>query len=678
MWKKFVRGFWGIVAVGLILGVGSDSAIAQTAPKLRYGFQKGRQYGYDVKIFAQLPDEEVTHQGTLNYTVLSATDDQFALKCWGQLGKSVKVTSNSEPGFGPPGFGGPPRIPRPPHFGGPPGFGPFSEPRRPEGTTFDRRGGIVIFGDDQSLPLLLGHQVDFIIEALPDEGKTSWDKQADIGVIERSESDNFFRPFGPRGGNTETSRGAKEQINYSVLETKGDIVRISKQYSIKTAAEESGKSHIDMTGNGEFEFDTKEGVIKSQSMKYNILVNEKNVVVTIPVTVTYSLLSEAVMAERKKKAEEAAAAFAEANKPKPVEAGEREKLLTQLKSGEEKQIEEAAKRLTKGIADDKKDDISKALCQAFDKVNPWIQRNILEALNIWATPDAEKTVIAACGSSTSFVRDTALGMLGKFKTANAAKTAARFFPQSRGPAIAAFKAIGPIAETYAIPFLKDSDFFARKDTCDLLAEIGGKKSLAALRSAKAKAPQNEWTYINHAIDEIEKRVGVDDGSSPAADESDLPAAKEDDSPAAEAGDAEIDQAADMLTKMLPPGTEVDREELKKLIEEVKEDAQSGDPARMQAAQAKMAKVMMGGKIGKTAKPAGKAATAKTGAKPKLHVWHDASGTYEVEAAFVKVDGDKVTIKRADGKTVTLAIKKLSKADQDYVEQQKNVPENPFE
>jgi hypothetical protein len=642
MLKKLGREFLGFLATALLLGLVCDSATAQNAPKLKYGFQKGRQYAYDVKIFAQLPDEEVTHQGTLTYTVLSATSDQFALKCLGGLGKSVKPTGESTSGFGPgPGFGGPPRIPRPPHFGGPPGFGPMSEPRRPEGTTFNRQGGIVIFGNPTSLPLLLGNQANFVIEALPTDGKSNWDKQTDIGVIERSESDNFFRPFGPT---SETSRGAKEQIDYAILETKGDSIRISKNYSIKTAAEESGKSHIDMTGSGEFEFDAKEGVIKSQSMKYDIQINEKNVVVTIPVTVSYNLISDALLAERTKKAEEAAAAVVEANTPKALQAGEREKLLKELRSGDEKRIDAAAKRLAKSIADDKPADLSKALCVAYKKTNPWIQKNVLDALAIWHTPDAEKTVIEACASTTFFVRDAAIVMLGNFKTATAAKAAAKYYNANRREAAAAFKTMGSFAEPYVLPFLKNEEFWSRKETCDLLAVIGGKMSLVMLKSMKATIPRDQLTYLNHAIEEIEKREGADESDSP---------------PEAEAANEHA----------VP-----DVEELKKLGEELREAMQSGDASRIKAVQDRLQDAMQG-------KPAAKPAETKTpkGSAPsKLHTWHDATGTFEVEAEFVKAEADKVTIKRTDGKIITLPIKKLSKDDQEYVEQQKNKPENPFE
>lgn len=66
----------------------------------------------------------------------------------------------------------------------------------------------------------------------------------------------------------------------------------------------------------------------------------------------------------------------------------------------------------------------------------------------------------------------------------------------------------------------------------------------------------------------------------------------------------------------------------------------------------------------------KAALAET------RTWTDSSGKHSVEAELVKVDDRQVTLKRGDGKVVTLAIRRLSAADQRYVRsQQRPRPNN---
>ena len=112
-----------------------------------------------------------------------------------------------------------------------------------------------------------------------------------------------------------------------------DSIRIRKKYSLKTAPEQ-GVTHLDMSGNGELVFDRKLGAIKSEKMKYDVRVNESNVVITIPFSLDCRLLTDAEAAQQQKKeAEQLAqlkaeiAARVEADKPKPLAPGEKQALF---------------------------------------------------------------------------------------------------------------------------------------------------------------------------------------------------------------------------------------------------------------------------------------------------------------------------------------------------------------
>ncbi|MFN3148259.1 TIGR02281 family clan AA aspartic protease [Bremerella sp.] len=50
-------------------------------------------------------------------------------------------------------------------------------------------------------------------------------------------------------------------------------------------------------------------------------------------------------------------------------------------------------------------------------------------------------------------------------------------------------------------------------------------------------------------------------------------------------------------------------------------------------------------------------------------WKSADGGYSVEAELVKVDGDKVALKRADGQTITVPLNRLSTEDQEFIKSQ---------
>jgi len=579
----------GVVGVIVGLGLLAGQTLAQNAPKLRYGFQKDQEFVYDVKIVAELPDEEITRAGTITFKVYSATEGQFVLGSSGTLAHSSKGTGRSSSRwFGPPRIG-PPRRP----------FGPFSEPSRPAGATFSRTGDMKIMGREDWLPFLLGEKDQLVVEPLSDEAKAKWDRQRDLGLVEQTDSGHgpFFRGFGPRSTH-QTKRGAEERIDFAVLDSKGDVARISKQYSFTTIAEE-GVTYIDMSGKGEFEFDLKQGLIASQAMKYQIKVNEKNATLTVPVTLKYRLLPEAEVAAMKKKAAEDAAAKAEVDKPKPFQPGEREKLLKDLRSGDDKAVQTAAKRLAKTVPDDNRAAISRALCNAMKGTNEWIQADLLAALEFWHTPDAETTVIEASKSKVFFVRGKATGLLGKFKTETAAEAAAAQMVADRHAAAAALKAMGPVAEPYVLPLLKDRDFFLRGDACGILSEIGGKKALKALKDEAQGLDFHNRRAFDSAIAAVEKRLAR------GADGPEAVAEKE--------------------------------------------------PAN---------------------RPAGKSAKA---AAEKPRTWRDASGSYEIEATLISFDAAKATLRRTDGREVSVPIKKLSQADQDHLaERAKAKPENPFE
>lgn len=57
----------------------------------------------------------------------------------------------------------------------------------------------------------------------------------------------------------------------------------------------------------------------------------------------------------------------------------------------------------------------------------------------------------------------------------------------------------------------------------------------------------------------------------------------------------------------------------------------------------------------------------------MREWADATGKYKIEAKFIKYDGTNITLERKDGRQVTLALAKLSKADQDFVKAARSAP-----
>ena len=53
----------------------------------------------------------------------------------------------------------------------------------------------------------------------------------------------------------------------------------------------------------------------------------------------------------------------------------------------------------------------------------------------------------------------------------------------------------------------------------------------------------------------------------------------------------------------------------------------------------------------------------------MRTWHDASGKFEIEATLVSLKGQTVTLKKKDGRTIRVSLKKLSAEDQKFVQEQ---------
>ncbi len=59
-------------------------------------------------------------------------------------------------------------------------------------------------------------------------------------------------------------------------------------------------------------------------------------------------------------------------------------------------------------------------------------------------------------------------------------------------------------------------------------------------------------------------------------------------------------------------------------------------------------------------------------------WTDNTGVFSVQAEFVKVEGENVTLRKGDGTLVSVPIQRLSKGDQDYLKQQRGAPPKVFD
>ncbi len=79
-----------------------------------------------------------------------------------------------------------------------------------------------------------------------------------------------------------------------------------------------------------------------------------------------------------------------------------------------------------------------------------------------------------------------------------------------------------------------------------------------------------------------------------------------------------------------------------------------------------------------AEPAVMPAAPVTAATSKNRTWTDSTGRFKVEAEYVSVADGNLTLRRTDGRTMTIPVEKLSKEDQAHLkEREQRATENPF-
>ena len=459
-----------LLTATVIAGLFSVAQVS-AAPKLRYAFEPGRRYMYEVKIVATHPDAVETREGLCTYTTKSATDDQFT------LGYSASLATRRHSTGGQPVFG---RPHLPPHF-------PWSDSlmSRPGEMTISPLGKIIKTTSLAALPYMLGDLELLVLEELPAEGKSSWELKSDLAITSKSRS-RF--PHGPidAGAESGIKRSAQETIKYSVARSAGQAIRIQRDYALLSVEKVDGYPRLELVGKGELVFDVKQGVLQSHTMSYTLRVNETNLTLKVPVTVDCRLLDPAEAEQRLKAKEEARAAaqaaVAKANEPKPLEPGEREKLLRDLKAADEWAPRRAADRLARAPVDGQPGEVAAALTPLLSHRTGSIRAAAAKALGNWATTNSTPALLAVVADEDLWVRKAAMESLGRLQCVEAAQAIATRLTRlsDRGDAAKALKAMGSIAEPAVLPHLKDHDGWVRLDACKILAEIGTAKSIPLL------------------------------------------------------------------------------------------------------------------------------------------------------------------------------------------------------
>lgn len=387
---------------------GGKPAQKSAASQFRYGAKNGDEFGYQIKIEAKGKDFTETYEGPILYTVVSADTDQFEVEFSGELKATGSAREEETPSLSP----------------------IRSEPPIVSGTmtiTFGRRGDVIQSYRLAGLPYVLGDLETLVFEEFPEQDQASWQAEQKVSVVLESIS-----PLRPSGLGIGPKQAAVERTQYTRGATESDTIRFTKNYSLEPVADVfSDGIGLNLTGSGEFVFDTGRRLIQSLSMSYRFTTEPATTLTggrvegqNVAITVSCRLLTPdevpAQVAARevaRQKRQEMKAFFVEQDKH-PELRGLRgmERLIAKLGLSDATAASEALAELAKTPAEKRSPEAAKAVAEHLSSSDVTIQRSAAQALVHWGTRDVEEAVVEATKSGDSLVAKYAEDALAEIQS----------------------------------------------------------------------------------------------------------------------------------------------------------------------------------------------------------------------------------------------------------------------
>ncbi|MFN3649152.1 MAG: M56 family metallopeptidase [Armatimonadota bacterium] len=180
-----------------------------------------------------------------------------------------------------------------------------------------------------------------------------------------------------------------------------------------------------------------------------------------------------------------AAAPKAVSSPAPTAGGEIGEALAGLKSADAASRRSAVHRLAHLRPGSERPAVARALCARLKDADHFVRGAAAAQLAVWGGPESVPALIGALEDPHFSVQWAAIETLGKLKDLRAAEPLCRRVAENRdrGFAANALIALGPRAEGAVLALLRERDGWARNEACRILKEIGGERSLPALRYA---------------------------------------------------------------------------------------------------------------------------------------------------------------------------------------------------
>ena len=475
------------------------------ARRLRYDWKPGQTFSYRVKMTVQLGTGPVEIQGTARYTVKSVSPEGVAEITFGESmtrsEKGVVVSSGDRYAV--------PARPLYPHvthsryyYPGRYATGLAAGP--PEVVKVDRDGQIVSMEGGVHFPCFLGRAAHLPFEPLSAAEENPWTVATDI-AFRMSKVD--WLPTSMLASVRQEELPGREKAVFSIESSDPKQITVKKTYEASSAAQVEGKPQIALGGEGKLTFDLQRGLVSSSTMKIRVAMHDGAVLVEVPIQVSYEVVGEAEEAKMRADAEKTVLDREKLVKDllRPLTVADLDGLVKDLQSGDHVKAIAAKTRLTFKKTQEPDRKMAAALEALLKHENANVREAAAEALANWATKENVPALVKLLDSDSPVIRSHALRALGRLKATTAIDRIVQQLAEDQFTAAQALREMGAAAEPAVLKVLATGDRKSREQACQILNQIGTKKSLPALEKAKSDADALMKIYAEQAIKAIQHR-----------------------------------------------------------------------------------------------------------------------------------------------------------------------------
>jgi hypothetical protein len=511
--RSYPAGWLPALAGAVLLSMHGVVA-AEVAPLLmRYAFAPGQTNAYSLQIEAQGESGREAIAGTMVVSARAVGSNYIGLTLRGQLR--------------PKSLGGmPPMMGYRPGSSMPLSSYAYGYPGQDKELVIDDRGRIIRQAGDQALPIPLGQLAASLVQPFPAEATAGWETAEEVFVLDEpllqgpapaflsAPGGMSYGPYYP-GRGAQGVLAAQQKTRVKVTEVTAQKVLLEKSVALDSRMLTGSEPRVSASGEGRIEFDRTLGLPRHIELEYKTLAVTENLSRRSLVTLRWQLLEGA---EREKALVPPAPQPTPLAKQAPLGAEELAKLLEQLRSDEPGMRQAAAHKFTNSRIDKPTQELLAQMTALAGDSDDTVRRAALTVLANNGSREQVPLLIKALNESDATVRAAVTKGLGRIKDSRAVEPLVNvlaagqgdqpYYRSSRESAAAeALVHIGPAAETAVLALLKEKNTDTRIQACNILKQIGGKKSLGPLKDLTANPSKELSEAAAEACRAIQSREG---------------------------------------------------------------------------------------------------------------------------------------------------------------------------